>query len=181
MSDNRHFQLVGAFNSGKSTHADLLEKDGFKVVREIARMILDGNPYFLGNVAACAKAGRYEEFQWRVTELSAMAERAYRDENAVIDAGTISAWAYAGLCEKPTADMLRARIADHLSDCPPRKAIYFEPLPIKDDGLRHTDEKLQKRVAHEILACCRKFGIIVETIVSANVKDRHAQVLRRLK
>jgi predicted ATPase len=181
MGPNRHVQLVGAFSCGKSTHAAQLEKDGFKVIPEIARLILDGNPYFLGSVSECAKAGRYEEFQWRVTELSAMSERAYRDEDAVIDAGTLSAWAYAGLCEKPTADMLRNKIADHLVACPPRKALYFEPLPIDDDGVRHTDQKLQKRISHEILACCRKFGIIVETIVATNVKDRHAQVLRSLR
>jgi hypothetical protein len=178
---NRHVQLVGPFNSGKSTHASMLEKDGFKVVPEIARLILEGNPYFMGNVAACVAAGRYEEFQWRVGEISAMSERAYKDDDAIIDAGTLSAWAYSGLCEKPTADMLRDRLAKHLVECPPRKALYFEPLPMKDDGVRHTDEKLQKRIGHEILACCRKFNIIVETIVACNVKDRHAQVLRSLR
>jgi hypothetical protein len=181
MNANRHVLLVGAFSCGKSTHAKLLEKDGFKVIPEIARMILEGNPYFMGNIGDCVKAGRYEEFQWSVTELSAMYERDNRSEYAVVDAGTLTAYAYCGTCQKPTADLLQAKIEKHIKSCPPRKALYFDPLPIKNDGLRHTDEKLQKQIGQEILACCRKFGIIVETIVATNVKDRHAQVRQAMR
>jgi len=144
--------LAGAPSCGKTTAFDAIQTSRLKYP-EMARMILEGGT-FGKTIKEVTEKGNYPTFQERVVLLHRQNERLGIDEPALHDAGTVSAYAYVQDLPEPQKQNLTNLLVAHLIKCPPRKVFVFEPLPYKQDGVRHEDPRYQKTIHERIVKLC---------------------------
>lgn len=147
--------FAGSYSAGKSTEFDAFDGygDGTKVP-EFARLVLANGLYGM-TIKEVVDSGQYPEFQKRVVALHRHYERiGHASEGWTHDAGTVSAWAYSQDLEENVRKAVSTAIERHLIECPPRKVLVFEPLRIKDDGVRHTSRELQTTIHKRIVDLC---------------------------
>jgi hypothetical protein len=145
----------GSFSSGKTTEFESFDGhgDGTKVP-EFARIIL-ANGMYGKTIAEVHRNGNYANFQRRVVAFHRHYERLGHEAGGwTHDAGTVSAWAYSQDLQEDVRKAVSTAIERHLMECPPRKVLVFEPLRIKDDGVRHTSKELQATVHKRVIDLC---------------------------
>jgi predicted ATPase len=172
-------QFAGAPSSGKSTAFDAIQTSMVKYP-EMARMILEGGT-FGKTIKEVTDKGNYPTFQERVVLLHRHNERISVDEGSLHDAGTVSAYAYVQDLPEPQKQNLTNLLVAHLLKCPPKKVFVFEPLPYKQDGVRHENPKYQKVIHDRIIKLCEDADFNWELVPAMGLELRLKFIKNGLK
>lgn len=165
-SKNNWYVITGTISSGKTTLVRLLEKRGFRVVYEVARVYIDQE---------MAKGRTIEEirkdellFQKKVTELKIKLEKELpREETIFFDRGIPDSDAYYKICGVSNDKFLEQAIAN----CSYKKIFLLDFFDLKKDYARVETKEQQVRIHNLLKESYEKIGAPLVEVPKTEEKE----------
>jgi len=176
MENNNWYVITGAPYSGKTSVIELLEKKGYRVVYEAARIYIDQEIEKGRTIEEIRK--NELEFQKGILDLKIDIEKNMpKDEVIFFDRAIPDSDAYYELCGLSGDNYLNEAI----KNCKYKKVFLFELLPYEKDYARTESAEEQSRL-HELLEkSYKKLNSPIIKVPKMNSKeDRLAFVLKNL-
>ncbi|MCK4539550.1 ATP-binding protein [Candidatus Parcubacteria bacterium] len=176
MKNNNWYVITGAPHSGKTSVVKLLEKRGYRVMYETARIYID-QEIEKGRIIEDIRKNELE-FQKGILDLKIDIENNLpKDEVIFFDRAIPDSGAYYELCGL-TGDKY---LEDAIGKCEYKKVFLFELLPYKKDYARTESEKQQKKLQVLLEKSYKKFNSPLVKVPKMNSKkDRLAFILDNL-
>lgn len=153
--------ISGAPSSGKTSVIIALEKDGFKVVHDIARLVLQENLKSNSNLTA-------EEIQYQIhTKTKAIVKSCNPEELILFDYGLPDNIVF----QKFSGSNL---IESHIlaSEFQYRMVFILESVGFKKDGIRDKDESNRDQLHRQIWDSYIKYGYTPVLVPKSSISDR---------
>lgn len=156
--------LIGGPNSGKSTLLKLLQKEGYRVMREVAEEVINEGTHqpWLGDEAQL-------EFQQEVALRQKRYEAALAkgDDLVFLDRGLVDAIAYRLIYGRPLTPFHRALMAKHYG-----VAFLMHPVESWDDnGVRYEDMEFAREMTRTSGWLYRRMGVEVVDVPFMDTKE----------
>jgi predicted ATPase len=155
MKQNNWYVITGAPNSGKTTVLQLLEKKGYKVIYEAARIFIDRQ---LEKGLSIQKIRKDEQkFQDEVLQLKIDTEQSLDPKEIIFfDRGMHDTIAYYELIAMPINEKIKRAVKNSFY----KKIFLFEQLPYKTDYARTENEEQAKQLELLLKKAYQSFPLV---------------------
>lgn len=176
MKNNNWYIITGAPNSGKTSVIELLEKKGYCVAHEAARIYIDHEMKKGRTIKEIRK--NELEFQKGILDLKIDIEKNLpKDEVIFFDRAIPDSDAYYELCGLTNDKYME----EAMNKCNYKKVFLFELLPYKKDYARIESEEEQKKLQVLLEKSYKKFNTpLVKVPKMKSKEDRLEFVLENL-
>ena len=169
------YVITGAPCSGKTSVINALERQGFRVVHEVARAYIDAE-IKKGKRLQQIKADRYQfENHIFLTKLK-IEESLPQNDIIFLDRAVPDSIAYfqlEGL--DPAQPTEKSKLVRY------KKIFLFEKLAFLEDGVRAEDDLLAERIDNLLEAAYRELNYEIVRVPAISVEERTAFILERLE
>ncbi|MBN2202944.1 MAG: ATP-binding protein [Candidatus Aenigmarchaeota archaeon] len=174
MQNSRKYVICGAPSSGKSTVISELEKRGFMVIKDGARIIIDRG---LSEGKTLEEIrGNSLEYQRSVTKLKLELEKKIPEGSTVfIDGGMPDAIAYYRFLNLDIEELL-----DICRNAKYDKIFFFERLDFKKDYARLENDEIAEKLSILIKQAYEEMGKKIIIVPKMSVEDRVKFILSRI-
>lgn len=164
------YVITGGPNSGKTTTLNALEKQGFKVFQEAARIILKEE--IRSNREAITWKGDIEARQRKILELQLKQEKQAENINGAVffDRGIPDGIVYYRIAGAEIPEILLSEATKKKRNY--KKVFIFDMLPYKTDGVRKEPEEIAKKIHEMIYQIYSELGYEIVKVSVMPVEER---------